>query len=373
MEKVIRFLTLFLVAIATLVFIYYGFVKFDKCEKELYTEISNKFAQEAIHWRDSIIEAKNLTSWGNYNSQGYKDKKETKIITRYDTIIISTQYYHPEEYDEYKNRNLETSLIMSGRYDICITDSLFENLLKTKDIIAESSTELHVKELSEMFPTPEVMKKDVQVANILSNKKIDGFITEPVGVGICDHALLYGYINIPATEVLKKIEWVDVTTISIVLFVFLVLFLRYICIRYLSLLISYKKDTKILGNTCIDLNKNVVYLYNGECKQVIGNKIMLLQMLIDSAPTYKLLKEDVCRKIWNRDSKDGQALYNVAMSELRNLFINADPSLELKSIPREGMQLLVNTSLVKKMIRWHFIGIFIKVALSKTKRNIEMD
>ena len=75
MEKVIRFLTLFLVAIATLVFIYYGYVKFDKCEKELYTEISNKFAQEAIHWRDSIIEAKNLTSWGNYNSQGYKDKK----------------------------------------------------------------------------------------------------------------------------------------------------------------------------------------------------------------------------------------------------------------------------------------------------------
>lgn len=141
----------------------------------------------------------------------------------------------------------------------------------------------------------------------------------------------------------------------------------------MSLLISYKKDIKILGNTCIDLNKNVVYLYNGECKQVIGNKIILLQMLIDSAPTYKLLKEDVCRKIWNRDSKDGQALYNVAMSELRNLFINADPSLKLKSIPKEGMQLLVNTSLVKKMIRWHFIGIFIKVALSKTKRNIELD
>ena len=359
MEKIIRFLTLFLVAIATLALIYYCFVKFDKCEKELYTEISNKFAQDAIHWRDSIIEAKDLTSWGNYNSQGYKDKKETKIITRYDTIIISTQYYHPEEYDEYKNRNLETSLIMSGRYDIYITDSLFENLLKTKNIIAESSTELHIKELSEMFPTPEVMKKDVQVAKILSNKKVDGFITEPVGVGICDHALLYGHINIPATEVLKKIEWVDVTTISIILFVFLVLFLRYICIRYLQLLISYKKNTKILGNTCIDLNKNVVYLWSGTCKPITGNRVHLIKLLLETAPTYKLIKEDVCRKIWNRDSKDGQALYNVAMSELRNLFINADPSLKLKSIPKEGTELIIDKSKIKKW-RWaHFLPIII--------------
>ena len=93
----------------------------------------------------------------------------------------------------------------------------------------------------------------------------------------------------------------------------------------------------------------------------------LLQMLVESAPAYKLSKEEVCLKIWNRNAKDGQALYNVVMTDMRTLFITEDPSLELKSLPREGMQLLVNESLVKRG-RWiHFMRIYMAVNSKRVK------
>ena len=74
-----------------------------------------------------------------------------------------------------------------------------------------------------------------------------------------------------------------------------------------------------------------------------------------SAPEYRLLKEDICRRIWNRDGKDAQALYNVAMSELRSYLIAEDDSLELKTLTNEGVVLIVDTKKVKGNNRLYFL------------------
>ena len=73
-----------------------------------------------------------------------------------------------------------------------------------------------------------------------------------------------------------------------------------------------------------------------------------------SAPDYRLLKEDICRRIWNHNSKDAQALCNVAMSELRSYLIAEDDSLELKTLTNEGVLLIVDIK--RKFPLLHFIG-----------------
>ena len=75
-----------------------------------------------------------------------------------------------------------------------------------------------------------------------------------------------------------------------------------------------------------------------------------------STPEYRLLKEDICRRIWNRDGKDAQALYNVAMSELSSYLIAEDDSLELKTLTNEEVVLIVDIKRKRKFPLLHFIG-----------------
>lgn len=58
----------------------------------------------------------------------------------------------------------------------------------------------------------------------------------------------------------------------------------------------------------------------------------------------------------DRDGKDAQALYNVAMSELRSYLIAEDDSLELKTQPNEGVVLVVDKKRIRKFPLLHFIG-----------------
>ena len=115
-------------------------------------------------------------------------------------------------------------------------------------------------------------------------------------------------------------------------------------------------NVKFIGNSCIDFNTNTVYYWNGGKLSLTDKRAEVLKVLVDSAPEYRLLKEDICRRIWNRDGKDGQALYNVAMSELRSYLIAEDDSLELKTQPNEGVVLLVDKKRIRKFPLLHFIG-----------------
>ena len=82
----------------------------------------------------------------------------------------------------------------------------------------------------------------------------------------------------------------------------------------------------------------------------------LLRMLIEAAPEYMLTKEDICRTIWQRDVKDGQALYNVAVSELRNYLIAPDDALALTTVHKVGIQFTVEHTKLRPHRWWHYVG-----------------
>ena len=279
-----------------------------------------------------------------------------------DTIEISTAFYHPISFAEFILKNRETTLLLSKSvsYDVQVADSLFKDLLNKADIIAETSVELKIRDLHQMFPRVDSMCQDAPFVKTIASGSVEGYTTQPVGVGICDHGMLYGHVKVAPSEVLARMSWFCSNQLYALFFILVLSLLGFSIGRYLQKLLYYQKHTILIGNTCVDLPSQRLFLWDGECRNITETHSTLLQMLLDAAPEYKLMKEDVCHTLWNRSAKDGQALYNVAMTHLRNLFITEDPSLELKSIPKEGMQLLINASHTHRG-RWrHFAWMYIK-------------
>lgn len=342
-------------------------VNFRNSENCLCKSINEKFQNEESSWSVVVADIKKIPSWGNYNLQNYLNKTKTTFLSNEDTIEISTSFYHPKEYSEYQRLNFETILLFEDDYDIWIIDSLFEAMLTRLDLVVESSVELKVRDLHQMFPTVDSMRTDVPFVKTFSSGSVEGYTTDSIGIGICNHALLYGHVNIPFFTVLSNMSLFDTSQIFAIVILVLLYFLVGRFTAYYPIFFKYRKNVVFIGNTCIDLYQKELYLWNGECRHITDTRMALLKMLVESAPTYKLSKEEVCLKIWNRNAKDGQALYNVVMTDVRTLFITEDPSLELKSLPREGMQLLVNDSLVKRG-RWlHFMWIYMAVNFKRMK------
>lgn len=347
-------------------------INYHVCRENLQNKVDLAFQKEVLGWGDTINQKKGFPHWGRHHSSAYINKKRTRIVFDNETIDVARKYYYPEDYNEYCRTNSETALILTGNFDTSIVDSLFKDLMERLGIDAEVGVELHVKDLRQMFPSGDTMCIDVPVTEILSEQKINGgFVAGPVGIGICNHALLYGFVDIPSSEIISKMNKLG-TIQKIIIFLFILyVFVWYVYRKYSPLFFAYKKNVWLVGNTCIDLNRNVVYLWSGVCKPIAGNRVALIKLLLEAAPVYKLVKEDVCQKIWKRNAKDGQALYNVAISEIRTSFVAEDPALELKSAPREGTELIIDKSKVKKW-RWvHFVPIIIFASIKK-KSTTEM-
>lgn len=331
------------------------------CEMELHEKIDNLFKEDALLWGESVMQAKGIPYWGKYDLKKYVSKKETTILSAKDTIVISSSFYHPDSYVEYQHKNMDTFLLLGNNYDIMTIDSLFKMTLAKLGIITVSSVELKIRDLAQMFPASDSICIGAPFVETVSSGSIKGYTTDSVGVGICNHALLYGHVKIPFSVILSDMEWFGIPQITVIICLFALFSIVYFVISWLPHYSNYKKNTVLIGNTCIDMSRKELYLWNGECRHITDIKFKLVKMIVEAAPAYLLSKEEVCRTIWNRNSTDGQALYNVAMKDIRTLFITEDPSLELKSLPREGMQLLVNTSLIEKGRWFRFLWVYLSV------------
>ena len=318
--------------------------------------INERFREEVPYWGDSIYIMRNLPHWGRSSSEAYARKTETKIIgdlgfsNGVDTIVISARYYLPKTYREYQHKNGESVLIWHGEYSPVTTDSFFSNLLTSMGIEGEAATELHVKNLKEMFPTADSMNVNAPIREVLVAKHVEGFVTDSVGIGICDQGLMVGKVAVSRHTVLVHMRWVSRWQIALIL----LLAAGYAVAAYCQKTVARLRSMKIIGNTCIDLDANVIRYWDGTTQPLTPTKSALLSMLADAAPDYRLLKEDICHAIWQRSAKDGQALYHVAVSELRTYLVAPDDALTLNTLPREGIQLIIDPEHLHPHRRLHY-------------------
>lgn len=321
-------------------------------ERELCERANLLFLQESAGWGDSLMHIRNIPISGKYNSEEYRKKKKFVFLSMEDTIVISTRFWHPE-YSQYQ-RDTHTAFHLlgtiydgKGRYDLSIVDSLFQRALVREGIEAEVAIALGVRDLGKIFPSEDSMCVDAPIEYCEVSRELTGGVPlDTVNIGICNQGELSACISIAPAVVLEHMNLFGWWQVLAVVGWLLVIGWK----RFRSL----ANHLIILGNTCIDLECGETWLWNGECRAIPGNQLALLKMLAEAAPHYRLEKEDICRTLWGRDAKDGQALYNTTVSGLRKLFVADDEALELKTYAKEGVELVIHQSFLKKGRAWHF-------------------
>lgn len=312
--------------------------------------INEQFREAVPHWLNTIFNTLQIPQSGFYDRSESVRKTKTAIISTKDTIEISVRYFPRTDYEWWQRKNLESMLIKIDMYDSALTDSLFNNLLADMGIEAEAATELHVKNLKEMFPTADSMNAAAPIREVLTARHVEGFATDTVGIGICDQGLMVGKVALERHTVLDHMHWVSRWQIALIL----LLAAGYAVAAYCQKTVARLCNMKIIGNTCIDLDANVIRYWDGTTQPLTPTKSALLSMLADAAPDYRLLKEDICHAIWQRSAKDGQALYHVAVSELRTYLVAPDDALTLNTLPREGIQLIIDPERLHPHRRLHY-------------------
>ena len=328
-------------------------------KEAMQSRINEQFREAVPHWGDSIYAIRKLPHWGRSSSEAYARKTETTIIGDLgfsdggvDTLVISARYYLPKTIWEYQQKNGESVLIWHGDYSPVLADSLFSNLLTDMGIEGDAATELHVKNLKEMFPTADSMNVNAPIREVLTARHVEGFATDTVGIGICDQGLMVGKVALERSTIRSGMRWIAWRQVLLLL----VMAVLYVVIVYVRKAMAYLQGVHLIGNTCIDFNTATLHHWNGDTVTLTATREALLHMLIEAAPEYMLTKEDICRTIWQRDVKDGQALYNVAVSELRNYLIAPDDALTLTTVPKVGIQLTVDHTKLRPHRWWHYVG-----------------
>ena len=318
--------------------------------------INEQFREAVPHWGDSIYAIRKLPHWGRSSSEAYARKTKTTIIYQkepsraLDTIVISARYYLPKTIREYQQKNGESVLIWHGDYSPILTDSLFSNLLADMGIEGDAATELHVKNLKEMFPTEDSMNVAAPIREVRTARHVEGFTTDTVGIGICDQGLMVGKVALERSTIRSGMRWIAWRQVLLLLFMAVL----YIVILYVRKAMAYLQGVHLIGNACIDFNTATLHHWNGNTVALTATREALLRMLIEAAPEYMLTKEEICRTIWQRDVKDGQALYNVAVSELRSYLIAPDDALTLTTLPKVGIQVTVDHTKLHPHRKLHY-------------------
>ena len=336
---------------------------------ELHDRINSEFKREAPTWGDSIMIIHDVYYYSSETeSSGFPKNKNLYIEFEQGKIVISPKFYNPDNYATYQKDQIHISLLEDDEYHISTTDSLFKNMLTRLGIKADVATAVYARSLFDMFISEDSMNVNAPYVRIFRAREVEGFATDSVSLGICGQGKMVGTVNIPAIEIVKGMELLAKWQFAALALIALL----YLPAIYVPEKLRYMQNVKFIGNSCIDFNTNTVYYWNGGKLSLTDKRAEVLKVFVDSAPEYRLLKEDICRRIWNRDGKDGQALYNVAMSELRSYLIAEDDSLELKTQPNEGVVLVVDKKRIRKFPLLHFIG-RIKGLLSLNDRELKKD
>ena len=317
---------------------------------EVYELINERFREAVPHWLNTISNILQIPQGELYDRLESVRQTKTTIFSAKDTVEISVRYLPRTDYEWWLRKNLESLLIRGNLYDSTLADSLFSNLLADMGIEAEAATELHVKDLKEMFPTVDSMNVDAPIREVLAAKHVEGFVTDSVGIGICGQGLMVGKVALERSTIRSGMRWIAWRQVLLLLFMAVL----YIVVLYVRKAMAYLQGVHLIGNTCIDFNTATLHHWNGDTVTLTATREALLRMLIEAAPEYMLTKEDICRTIWQRDAKDGQALYNVAVSELRSYLIAPDDALALTTVHKVGIQVTVDHTKLHPHRKLHY-------------------
>ena len=308
---------------------------------EIRNEINESFCQLAPSWADSIYRKTNKYIRGSFNTKHYKKRNVKRFVWKDGDVSISPILFHPEHLDDCLTITNSTDLMNVEKYDLQIVDSLWNGVLHRADHRVTATVTLDAKDLREMFPTKDsLVTEGVTVKHYESRPHPTNsyWTTDSVAIGVCNHGILVGRVDIPASYVASTMPWWTYEhTLLVILMGVATLFLL-----WQNLVWNFKRSGKRwLGCSMLDAKSGVIIsLESGKTCKLSKNNLEFLLKILDS-PQHELSKRDICDLFWpKRELKECSSVYNTFISRLRAELVTIDHTIEVNTLPDGGIRIV---------------------------------
>ena len=308
---------------------------------EIRYEINESFSQLAPYWPDSMKRIKNEFRCSRFNSEHYNKRNVKRFVWADGEVNISPKLCHPELMEDYFLLKNATGLMNVEKYDLQIVDSLWNGVLHRADHRVTATVTLDAKDLREMFPTKDsLVTEGVTVKHYESRPHPTNsyWTTDSVAIGVCNHGILVGRVDIPASYVASTMPWWTYEhTLLVILMGVATLFLL-----WQNLVWNFKRSGKRwLGCSMLDAKSGVIIsLESGKTCKLSKNNLEFLLKILDS-PQHELSKRDICDLFWpKRELKECSSVYNTFTSRLRAELAIIDHTIEVNTLPDGGIRIV---------------------------------
>lgn len=330
-------------------------VEFSNNKRYIENDINELFKISTQSFIDSINKLMNEPIIYYYNSEYLNKRHDMIYISDGKEIRISRDIINIEEPQEYQKKKIESLVLEDNDYDLYIADSIWNKQLKENGYDVNAILFLSAKSLKDMFP-----KRDSLVANLkapfVSVNSLAGkecFVTDSVGLGICNQGYILSHVHIPTLTVVKHTKWWGSAlwiAISVILFLALIsAFRKYIIEKkykthYKEIAESVKtiKDKNIIELGHITYSPQDDTLYNTITKQQLKLPRTQAQVmeLLATSKDYYVTKNEICQALWSLDDKAVPKTYNSLCFRLRNSLESID-GIKLVTIKDTAIQLVI--------------------------------
>ena len=305
---------------------------------EIRNDINVSFRKLAPFWPDSINRIKDIFRCGSYNTDYYKKRNPKRFVWAEGDVTISPNFCHPQRMEDYFRVKDATALMNTEDYDLHIVDSLWNGVLHRAGHPVAATVTLDAKDLREMFPTPDTLVTEgITVKHYESrpHPTASYWETDSVAIGICNHGILVGRVNISMGYVASAMSWWTYEhTLLVALMVLATLYFL-----WQNFVENFKRADKLwMGCSVLDAKTGVIIsLESGKTGKLSKNNLEFLLKILKS-PQRELAKQAICDLFWpKRELKECTSVYNTFVSRLRSELATIDHTLEVRTLPDGGI------------------------------------
>ena len=330
--------------------------EYGSCKRGVEGEINELFKKSAPFFHDSIRNITGRYLYSLFDSNDINKRQDMIYVSKDGELKISRDIIKIEGAHEYHNKQLETFLLQSKKYDLNIADSIWNRQLREHGYGVEAILFLSTKNLYDMFPRRDTLDANLRPpfmsVHTLGGKEY--FVTDSVGLGICNQGYIVSHVHVPALVVLGHIKWYGtallVAIIALLLSLVIASFRKYraerkSATRYKAIAeaLDVQNDGQniVIGNILYNVEEST--LYNTVSRQQLKlprTQARIMKMLVTSEDYY-VTKIEICKELWDTDEKQATKSYNSACKRLRgslecidgvNLLTIKDTAIQLEIV-----------------------------------------
>lgn len=352
--------TLYYILLFVVIYSLGSIVEYNNSKKDIENNINELFKVSSQSFNDSIRNIKDIYLYYTFDSKHLEKRKDMICVSEEGELRISRDLINIENPQEYKKKQLQSIMLNDSEedYDLYVADSIWNKQLRASGYDVEAILLLSARKLKDMFPRRDSLDLSKKVP-FMSVHHLGGkeyFVTDSVGLGICNQGCIVSHVHIPMLTVIKNVKWWGTAlwmAISAILLLFSIsAFSKYSKERKNNMHYQEIADSITPEDDKFNIHiEHLVYNTNdGTLYDTINNQQLklprtqaqMMKMLVTSTD-YCVSKNEICQAIWSLDENAATRSYNSLCKRLRDSLESFD-GVELVTIKDTAIQLVVSSS-----------------------------